>query len=333
MPRFIQKKDPNENSANDGRMIFFSKAPSQSSETESQKQTEASQKTEFEKIASGEDNPFRVKSYDQDKYIQLTSIIEEEKKELGNIQNLIRKRSKSLDTAKKLLREKQDLLQTHLDRKTNKFTLVGEMSSRMVHDIKNPLGVIKVQVDLLKLRYSKEEDTTLLDSLGRMERAVTGITNHINDILNFIRETPTTFESNSVLKILNEAISYVNKPDNVEIELPTNDLTIECDASKMQRVFTNVIMNSTQAVEKGGTVTVQFLEQDKDVVMQISDTGPGIPSDILPRIFDPLFTTKRDGTGLGLSTCKKIVEEDHRGSITAKNNPTTFIIKMPKSQQ
>ncbi|MEW6042869.1 MAG: HAMP domain-containing sensor histidine kinase [Thermoproteota archaeon] len=339
MPRFINKKDPNDKTNND-RMIFFSKAPGKNTEADEvfQKSDEAAQKSEFEKITSDSNHTntpphLRPSQHNEDRYNMITSIIEEEKRELSNIQELIRKRSETLDMAKKMLREKQDLLQTHLDRRSSKFTLVGEMSSKMVHDIKNPLTVIKAQVDLLKLRYSKEEDATLLNSLDRMSQAVNGITNHINDILNFIRETPSTFEDNSLLKIINESISLVNKPDNISIELPENDLIISCDATKLQRVFSNIIVNSTQALEKGGTITIQISEKDDYAIVQVSDTGPGIPSNIMPKIFEPLFTTKKDGTGLGLSTCKKIIEEEHNGSISVKNNPTTFVIKIPKTQQ
>jgi signal transduction histidine kinase len=166
-----------------------------------------------------------------------------------------------------------------------------------------------------------------------MEHAVNGITNHINDILNFIRETPTTLENNSILEILNDSIGYINKPDNVTIEMPLNDLIIECDATKLQRVFTNIIANAAQALEKGGNITIQILEKDNDAIIQISDSGPGIPLEVLPKIFDPLFTTKKDGTGLGLSTCKRIIEEEHNGIIHAENNPTRFTIKIPKAQQ
>jgi signal transduction histidine kinase len=333
LTRFINKKDPTETPATNGRMIFFSKAPGQGTETEIE-QLESSKTNEFETATNNTTSSvFAPKPHNEDRYNTITNIIEEEKKELQKIQDLIRKRSETLDAAKKVLREKQNLLQTHLDKRSNKFTVVGEMSSKMVHDIKNPLTVIKAQVDLLKLRYSKEEDSTLLNSLGRMEQAVNGITNHLNDILNFIRETPSTFENNSILKILNESVIYANKPDSVTINLPTNDVSILCDATKLQRVFTNVIVNSIQALEKGGTITIQVLEQNNDAVIQISDSGPGIPSDVLPKIFEPLFTTKKEGTGLGLPTCKKIIEEEHLGSITVKNDPTTFTITIPKTQQ
>lgn len=333
LPRFINKKDPAETPTTNGRMIFFSKAPGQGTETENE-QSESSKTNEFEAATNSTESAlFTPKQHNEDRYNTITNIIEEEKKELQKIQELIRKRSETLDAAKKALREKQNLLQTHLDKRSNKFTVVGEMSSKMVHDIKNPLTVIKAQVDLLKLRYSKEEDSTLLNSLGRMEQAVNGITNHINDILNFIRETPSTFENNSLLKILDEAVTYANKPDSIAISLPTNDVVISCDATKLQRVFTNIILNSIQALEKGGTITIQVLDQNNDAIIQISDSGSGIPSDALPKIFEPLFTTKKEGTGLGLSTCKKIIEEEHAGTIAVKNDPTTFTITIPKTQQ
>ena len=333
MTRFINRKDTEDNSANNGRTIFFSKAPGQGTEAEIQQLSESSQTSEFDK-ATGANNSYTAsRPQNEDRYNTITNIIEEEKKELQKIQELIRKRSETLDAAKKQLREKQNLLQTHLDRRSNKFTVVGEMSSKMVHDIKNPLTVIKAQVDLLKLRYSKEEDSTLLSSLGRMEQAVNGITNHINDILNFIRESPSTFENISMLKILNESIVYANKPENVSISLPENDVVVSCDATKIQRVFTNVLVNSIQAMEKGGTITVQISEKDNDAIIQLSDSGPGIPSDVLPQIFEPLFTTKKEGTGLGLPTCKKIIEEEHEGSISVQNNPTTFTITIPKTRE
>lgn len=334
MTKFIQKKNPNDDPNDNGRVIFFSKIPSQNSETTDEiEKMESGQKSEFEKITSGNDDAFNAKSQIDDRYFMMTNIIEEERRELNNIQNLIRKRSKALDTAKKILREKQNLLQTHLDWKTNKMTVVGEMSSKMVHDIKNPLTVIKVQVDLLKLRYSKEEDLTLLNSLERMDRAVNRITNQISDILNFIRDTPTTFEKNSIIKILNDSICSINKPDNIIIDLPTNDLIIKCDATKLQRAFINIIVNSIQVLENGGTITIQILEQDNDAIIQISDSGPGIPPEVLPKIFGLLFTTKKDGTGLGLPICKRIIEEEHNGTIQVENNPTRFIIKIPKTQQ
>jgi signal transduction histidine kinase len=134
------------------------------------------------------------------------------------------------------------------------------------------------------------------------------------------------------MKILNDSLLNIHKPDNVVVELPDCDITVECDSYKMQRVLTNMIQNSIHAMEDGGTIIIQIFEQNDEVKIEIKDTGLGIPDEVLPRIFEPLFTTKRTGTGLGLSICRKIIE-DHNGSISVKNNPTTFTITIPKIQQ
>ena len=90
-----------------------------------------------------------------------------------------------------------------------------------------------------------------------------------------------------------------------------------------------MINNSIQAIETGGRITIKASEDKDHSIIQIEDSGSGIPSEILVKIFEPLFTTKSMGTGLGLASCKHIVEE-HGGSITVQNNPTIFTIKMPK---
>ncbi|HXV51353.1 MAG TPA: ATP-binding protein, partial [Nitrosopumilaceae archaeon] len=143
---------------------------------------------------------------------------------------------------------------------------------------------------------------------------------------------PTHLENNDILKILNEAVMTVHKPDNVAIEISAHGATVLCDSYKIQRLFINMIQNSIQAMEDGGSIIIEIFEQNNDIKIEIKDTGSGIPDDVLPQIFEPLFTTKRAGTGLGLSICKRIVE-DHNGSITVKNNPTTFTITIPKIQQ
>lgn len=325
-----------------GRMIYFSKSPSQNAETspEADSENPDSAHKEFHKLTRDQDEQVSIGDIGekkQDRVSAINRIIAEEEKQIRNIQVLIQQQSKSLERAKQLLREKQSLLQTEFDRKTSKFSnsekfsIVGEFSSKMAHDIRNPLSVIKIQVDLLKMRYSKQEDKILLDSLGRMERAVGGITSQLDDVLHFLKERPLSLESTSLLKVLEDSLFYVEKPQNVTIDLPKQDMTILCDSSRMMRVFTNIILNSIQAMNGGGTVSISTSEREDAVAIKISDDGPGIPEDIMSNIFDPLFTTKVGGTGLGLPICEKIIEE-HNGAIAVKNNPTTFTITIPKTQ-
>lgn len=311
MKKFIHRKKE----ADNGRSIFFSKKPQQNSDT-----------TEFDKATKVADNP------------HINDLIEIEKKEIKNIRELIKEKSERLEQRKQLFQQKQTLLESELDKKlsslssTEKFAIMGEFSAKMAHDIRNPLSMIKTQVDLLKLRYAKQEDVIMLTSLDRMDRAISGITNQLNSVLNFLKESPMKLENHSLLSILEESIMYIQKSDNVTIELPVNDITMKCDSNKMQRVFVNMIQNSLQAIGSNeGSITVKTSQENNRITIEITDTGPGIPDEFLSKIFEPLFTTKKDGTGLGLPICKKIIE-DHYGVISVKNHPTTFTIIIPKNQ-
>lgn len=100
----------------------------------------------------------------------------------------------------------------------------------------------------------------------------------------------------------------------------------------MEAVFINVVMNSIQAMSNGGTLTIKINLINDFVEIDFIDTGDGIPEESIGKIFEPLFTTKQKGTGLGLASCKNIVEQ-HHGQISVKNNPITFTIQIPKLLQ
>ena len=119
-------------------------------------------------------------------------------------------------------------------------------------------------------------------------------------------------------------------PPGVEINKPSTDVQINCDSRKLEAVFSNLIINAIQAMDENGEVTIRVKDLGSSIQMEFQDTGPGIPPVVLPKIFDPLFTTKQTGTGLGLSICKNIVEQ-HGGTITARSNPTVFVIRLPKN--
>ena len=133
--------------------------------------------------------------------------------------------------------------------------------------------------------------------------------------------------------ILHNAFERLTIPDTIKSNLPKTDSTIPCDGDKLETVFVNLIMNSIQAMGgKTGTITINLIEESDDVVLiTVKDTGPGISHEIISKIFDPLFTTRQMGTGLGLSSCKNIIER-HGGSIdvsSAGGRGTTFLIRLP----
>ena len=119
--------------------------------------------------------------------------------------------------------------------------------------------------------------------------------------------------------------------ESIKIELPQNDVELEYDDKKLDVVFDNLLTNSKQAINAEGKIVIIFEELENSVIVKIQDSGEGIPEDIIDTIFDPLVTTKQTGTGLGLASCQRIIQE-HGGSISVKNNPTQFTITLPKSQ-
>jgi len=133
------------------------------------------------------------------------------------------------------------------------------------------------------------------------------------------------------MAILDSVLEDSSIPDNISIEKQIQDFEIECDSKMLQVVFINLIMNAIQSIgNENGTIVTRISEKDPDnISIQIEDSGPGIPSDVLPQIFEPLFTTKHEGTGLGLTSCMIIIKQ-HGGTIRVNNNPTTFTITMPK---
>jgi len=124
-------------------------------------------------------------------------------------------------------------------------------------------------------------------------------------------------------------------PPGIRVSLPENDAEIRCDPAKVEFVFANLLLNAVQAIGgAGGTgsVTVRLSEDASSVVLEFENSGPPIPEGDLRRVFEPMFTTKMQGTGLGLASCRNVVEQ-HGGSIAARGDPATFTVRLPKVQQ
>ncbi len=214
--------------------------------------------------------------------------------------------------------------------KAKRLMTIGELSSRLSHDIRNPLSVIHNITELLKLRYPNkdEKELSLIDTI---DKSAMRISYQIEDVLNFVRSTDIKKEPCSLLQILQACIDKIRLPDNVKLILPTYDLQVDCDKIKLEIVFENIIGNAIQAIDTHqGEIAIKIIPELHDDVIEISDSGPGIPVEILPQIFEPLFTTKRSGTGLGLPTCKNLIEQ-HGWTIQVKL-PSTFVIKIPRRQ-
>ncbi|MEX0854720.1 MAG: ATP-binding protein, partial [Nitrosopumilaceae archaeon] len=232
------------------------------------------------------------------------------------------------ESLQKLIETEKQLAEAHIRVKNERLVGIGEIAASMAHNMKNPLGTIQSSADIVK-RNVKGNSKEIDEVLARMDRAIDRMSRQIDDVLNFVRVSPLIASSVPVSSLLNGAVESIDVPNNITIKIPQTDLQIKCDPKKMEIVFINLILNAIQAIRNNhGTIKVQTKEENGFAIIEIEDSGPGIPEVVFPKIFGVLVTTKEKGTGLGLSTCKNIIEQ-HGGTISAKNNPTTFTIKIP----
>lgn len=241
----------------------------------------------------------------------------------------VSKTEKDLELRKRYL-EKQVELKTDALIKSQKMAIIGELTSRLAHDLRNPLSVIKTAHGIMKEK-PKMDVKQRLEYNARIDRALLRIIHLVNDVLGFVRITDLDLNEASVRSLIDSSIDSIDVPKQIEIIKPTDDFKINCDFRKLEAVFANLLTNSIQAIEKEGKIELRLRDNNDSIKLEIEDTGSGIPKSIMPKIFDPLFTTKANGTGLGLAICKTIIEQ-HGGTITVKSNPTTFTIILPKNQ-
>jgi len=246
--------------------------------------------------------------------------IESHTKGFDELQNLVNE-MKVMTT---LLKEQQEKIV-----KTERLSAIGELAARLAHDLRNPLIVIRMALFLIQNKYG--EDSEINQDVKRINLAMQRMSNQIESVMNFVSTKPLRMEKISISKILKSVIKNSDIPDSIKISFPINDVTLDCDSDQLEVVFENLFQNARQAMKDVGTLNIRIMEDHDLVKIEVEDSGPGIPDEILPKIFDPLFTTKQEGTGLGLPSCKNIIEQ-HKGTINVKTKVgkgTTFIVELP----
>lgn len=213
--------------------------------------------------------------------------------------------------------------------RSERLATIGTMSSRIAHDLKNPLTVVQTYADMLNTTILETLSSTERDRWFRIQTSITDMQRIIEDVLDFARSTELKKHKTSLLKIVKLAINHIKTPFGVQINIPDIDMRIPCDERKMEAVFSNLLVNAVSALDGPGEVDIEFSSNNDSYIITVKDSGSGIPEEQLERIFEPLYTTKKTGTGLGLVICKSIIEQ-HGGTILASNKPTTFTITLPK---
>jgi signal transduction histidine kinase len=218
-----------------------------------------------------------------------------------------------------------------------RLSLMGQMVTSIAHEIKNPLGSIKGAIQIIKDKTTPERDKT--EFAGIIEKEVDRLDNVVRDYLSFSKPAPLKLNETNLRAVIEDVIkqlSYQCREKNVSIVFqPENIPNINGDKDKLHQLFLNIFLNSIQAIQSGGKIeiTCRIIADDSSATLElkISDTGTGIMSENLAKIFDPFFSTKTQGTGLGLATAKGIVT-DHGGTIRAESQVgqgTDFYITFP----
>ena len=214
-----------------------------------------------------------------------------------------------------------------------KLAVLGQLAGGVGHELRNPLGVIKNSAYFLNMAL-ESPDPEVKETLELMEKEVAAAERIITSLLDFARVKPPLCRKVDIQQILREALSSFKMPGNITVEYPlVKSLPqVLTDPDQLDQVFKNIILNAVQAMPGGGRLTITTDTRDPDwLAISITDTGVGIPKENIEKVFEPLFTSKAKGIGLGLAITKTFVE-GHGGTIEVQSEigkGTTFTVKLP----
>lgn len=219
--------------------------------------------------------------------------------------------------------------------KTERLTTVGEMSARITHDLRNPLTAIKNAIEIMKMKNPEKikENQRYFDMI---QDAVTRMNHQIDEVLGFVKAKEPERNFVKFSEISSNVLKTITTPKNIKITISDNNERIWCDKIQLQNVLINLISNSIQSIGNNeGEIIIDVIVEEGFDKITVKDNGHGIPENLLETIFEPLYTTKQDGTGLGLVSCKNTIEA-HNGKIYAQNSDeggAIFTILLPKIRE
>ena len=217
-----------------------------------------------------------------------------------------------------------------------RLAVLGELGAGVGHEIRNPLGSIKSAAYYLRMAIDSPSDE-ILETISIVDRESLRIEHIVNSLLRFAHPKPPLMILVSYNEIVTEALAEISIPADVKIvtQLDLNETKVIADFNQLVMVCRLIISNALQAMPDGGQLTISSRTEGRDwVVLSIADTGIGIPSASIEKIFEPLFTTKAQGIGLGLAIAESLVDS-HKGNISVQSEVgkgTVFSVELPRPQ-
>lgn len=227
---------------------------------------------------------------------------------------------------------------------SEKIQAVQSLAAGVAHEIGNPLNSLNIHLQVAERKIRKNADpglvAELLESIEISRSEIKRLDFIVEKFLSAVRPTRPNLETTDINEVINEAINFIgpeiaDRRIAITLELDDDLPLVNADRDQLKQVFYNLIRNSAQAVGTDGELTIRNGFDDENVFLTFVDNGPGIPGDQVSRVFDPYFTTKKTGSGLGLMIVRRIVHE-HGGEIefaSREGKGTKVTVYLPRVEK
>jgi two-component system, NtrC family, sensor histidine kinase HydH len=222
---------------------------------------------------------------------------------------------------------------------SQQYAELAELAGGFIHEIKNHLSTLGLNLQLLAEDFANPEtqrERRALNRVQRLQSECQRLVDVSNDFLRFARVQELELQPCSLVETVESMLDFFSptaKQAKIEIQsyLPSNLPTVKLDTEKFHHALLNLLLNAEQAMPEGGSITLQASVEDSHVRLDVIDTGPGMPADVVSKVFKPFFTTKPGGNGLGLPIVRKVIEA-HGGTLEVQSEPgrgTKFTMRLP----
>ena len=256
----------------------------------------------------------------------------------GVLANRERKHRLEAERTSEELRRVYGELQNNLEhlKRAGRMSALGHMSAGLAHEIRNPLAGIDGAAAIL--RDQPQNESTRMEFLDIIQKETRRLDRLVTNFLEFARPRAPAMQPVDIGSLVQSVVSVIKQTaarHNVEftLDVPAHLPPLPCDSGQIKQVLLNLMLNSVQAMPSGGSVTISAGMRNDAVLVRVCDTGTGIPASEVESIYDPFFTTKETGTGLGLPTAYQIIEQ-HGGELKLERTGpagTCFVFTLPIS--